>query len=225
MTLPETLSACGLEQFLPLCPDFERLTDALLAYNEKVNLTAVRDREGVYLRHIADSLMLCDLIPSDAKVVDVGCGGGFPCLPLAVARRDVAVTALDSTAKKLTFVRQFADSEGLHLRTVCGRAEELGRGELRGGFHIVTARGVCAMKQLVELCLPLLRTGGCLLAMKNAACDDELAEAAPMLKTLGGVIDRRFEYALGDAQHAVIVVRKVSDTPAKYPRPWSAMCK
>ena len=179
-----------------LAARFEELTERLLAFNKCVNLTAITDPEEIILRHYADCLLAADAFPQGATVLDVGCGGGFPCLPLAIARPDLTITGLDSTAKKLVFVENTAKEMGLALSTVAGRAEELAHGQMRQHFDVVTARAVAALNVLVEWSLPFLKVGGKMIALKGSGGKDELQAARNAIKTLGGSKVSLKEYEL-----------------------------
>ena len=233
---------------------FPRLYELLIEANEKVNLTAVTDPAGVCVLHFADSLTLLPFIPEGARVVDVGCGGGFPCLPLAIARPDLKITALDSTAKKLTFVAGAAPELGLdNVTTLAARAEDAGRDPaFRESFDCAVARAVAPLDVLCELCLPLVRPGGTMVAMKSRSADDELANAADIIPKLGGsppdlrrltlffpdsdvpipspqagegTARDRPDGREGAADRAIILIPKASPTPAAFPRQYSQIKK
>lgn len=203
---------------------FERLLFLLAEENEKYNLTAITDPDEIILRHFADSLTCAVYLPEGASVVDVGCGAGFPSLPLCIARGDLRMTALDSTGKKLAFVRRAAEALGVHIDTCEARAEEAAG--LRESFDCACARAVSALSPLCELCLPLVRVGGRFVAMKGAAAQEELAEAENAIKTLGAKTDGLYSFTLSSAgERGIIVMSKISPTPAKYPRSWAKIKK
>ena len=210
----------GLSEFATdaLAERFSELTDRLLAYNEGVNLTAITDPEQIILRHYADCLKAVHAFPQNAKVLDVGCGGGFPCLPLAIARPDLTVVGLDSTEKKLRFVESAAKGMGLRLSTVAGRAEELSHTEMRESFDVVTARAVAALNVLSEWCLPFVKVGGQFISLKGSSGAEELAAAKKGISILGGGKPKLTEYMLADMGRSLIVVPKVAPTPEQYPR-------
>ena len=160
----------------------------LLAMNEQMNLTAIKDAESAWERHALDALTLLPLlaeVPAGARVIDIGSGGGIPGIPLAIARPDLSFTLLDATQKKVSFLSAVSTSIGLtNVTAVAGRAEDLGRGELFAKFEVVTARAVARLESLAKLVLPFLRGGGRALLIKGQRADEELAEATKVLKKL-----------------------------------------
>lgn len=229
------LAENGLEQYASeaLSHRFHALCTELLAVNQHMNLTAIREEKGVILRHFADSLTISPYIPSGAHVIDVGCGAGFPCLPLAICRPDLSITALDSTAKRIAYVAKAAAlTECANLTAVAARAEEKGRAELREQFDVCTARAVAELNVLAELCLPFVRVGGLFLAMKAARGDEELAHARAAIGQLGGHIEdvhritlhSPFEGEENDTR-TIIAVRKERPTPSTYPRAFARISK
>lgn len=219
-------AACGMPQYAEgeKGEKFALLFDELIAFNTITNLTAITECEEVALRHFADSLTAADKIPVGATVIDVGCGGGFPTLPLAIARPDLAITALDSTAKKLVFVENMAKKLSLHVKTLAARAEEIP--EYRESFDVATSRAVARMNLLTELCLPLVKVGGLFVAMKGASGREELAEAENGIVKLGGKVTGVDAFTLLSAGDRVIItLQKTSPTPIAYPRPWGKIKK
>lgn len=217
----DVFTACGLEKYAngKIARRFETLTAMLLDANETMNLTAIRDPEEIILKHYADCLLCADLIPPNARLLDVGCGGGFPCLPLAIVRPDLTITALDATAKKLTFVDAAAKRFGLRVNILCGRAEELGRDpRYRERFDASAARAVAELRVLCEWCLPFVRVGGVFLAMKGSAGREELERSDRALNLLGGRVAAVEEKTLGDAGRVNILFEKTAPTPQTYPR-------
>ena len=228
---------------------FYKMTMRLLSENEKYNLTAIRTVDGVVENHIFDSILPAALIPQNASVLDVGSGGGFPSLPLAVVRPDITVTALDSTEKKVEYIKETADFLGLsNVKTICGRAEELSlpfidkekakkTGQkpspenfftLRESFDVVIARSVAGLNVLSELCVPFLAVGGKFIAMKSEKALHEVAEAQNALFLLGCV--QKCEvikpYSISpESDKLFAVTSKRSATPIKYPRKYAQIKK
>ncbi len=202
---------------------FEQLTRIMLETNAVMNLTALTTMEKIIPLHYADCVMAAEHIPENSTVLDVGCGGGFPILPLAIVRPDLHLTGLDSTEKKAKYVQSAADQLGLSVQTLTARAEELGRkAEHREKYDIVISRAVARLNILDELCMPFVRTGGCFVAMKGAAGPEEAKEAAQGLARLGGgriseesTVLRTFS---GIEERRIYLVFKTRPTPPEYPR-------
>lgn len=214
---------------------FFALTEYLTEANAAQNLTAIRDLPGIICRHYADCLLGEELIPTGSKLLDVGCGGGFPTFPLAITRKDLRITAIDSTQKKISFVERTSKALELpNIETVCCRMEEDGSKPFRAKFDVVTARAVANLRILSEITLPFVKTGGIFLAMKGLQGEAELTEASQAIEKLGGKVDqieRRELICPGtdgkDEREArvLIVVKKIKPTPEKYPRPYAAIKK
>ncbi|MBR4799888.1 MAG: 16S rRNA (guanine(527)-N(7))-methyltransferase RsmG [Clostridia bacterium] len=219
--LGEHLPALTNEEREKLCA----IARLLAEKNKVMNLTAITDEKGIALLHIYDSLSLLQtgLFTPGKKIIDVGCGGGFPSLPLAAVLPECEITANDSTAKKLCFVREAAQSAGLsNLKTLCGRAEELAAlPGSRGAFDIAVSRGVARLNVLCELCLPLVKTGGYFVAMKGEKGKEEAHEAKNAIKTLGGELVDIINITIPEYGylHTLCVIGKLRETPAGYPRP------
>lgn len=212
---------------------FYRLAVILVETNKSLNLTAVTDPDGVILKHFADSLVGADELSKGAEIIDVGCGGGFPTFPLAIARPDLKITALDSTEKKINFVSKTAKELGLeNINAISGRAEELGQGRLRERFDHATARAVASLPVLSELCLPFVKVGGSFVAMKSSKTEEELAPVRKedLFRRLGGEKEPSIREAVlrGNGEEltrTVITVKKTSKTPDSFPRSYSQIMK
>lgn len=218
----------GLEEYTNenTVKDFYRLTELLLEENKKTNLTAITDMEQVITKHYCDCLKICRHIPKDANLLDVGCGGGFPTLPIAIGRKDVTITALDSTAKKLEFVAFASKELGLKVTTLAARAEEVGKNKkYRESFDAVTARAVSRLNILGELCLPLVKVGGVFISMKGSSGEEELNEAKKGIETLGGKLEKVDNFTMSGMGRYIFVIKKEKQTSEKYPRMYSKICK
>lgn len=201
---------------------FEKLAFLLVEQNKTMNLTAITDPDGIAVKHFADSisaLSACDF-PQGAKVLDVGTGAGFPSIPLLIARDDLNMTMIDSTAKKLKYVASTVESLGLTAEVLHTRAEEAGQNkEYREKFDIVCSRAVAALNVLCEYCLPFVKVGGVFLAMKGAKAQEEIADAKNAIKILGGKIIDEKSFTLSDGgERTIVVIKKISQVPPKYPR-------
>lgn len=197
--------------------------DLLKEWNEKINLTAITDDEGVALKHFADCLLLFKYvdIKSGASLIDVGTGAGFPGLVIAAARSDINVTLLDSTGKKLKAVKDIADNMGLKNVTVLhSRAEEAGRSaDYRERFDYATARAVAQLNVLCEYCLPFVALGGSFISMKGAAAKEEIGAAKSAVSLLGGKTERVNTFEIPDCgERCIIEIKKISQTSPKFPR-------
>lgn len=200
----------------------EKYADMLVEYNNMVNLTAITDDEGIAVKHFLDSIYPFTLfdLPEGVSMIDVGTGAGFPSCPLKVYRGDIRLTLLDSLNKRVNFLQSLSDNIGLDAECVHGRAEEFGKkAEYRESFDIATARAVANLTDLCEYCLPFVKVGGLFVSLKGSSGSEELDKAKPAIKLLGGKTEKVVEYTLpGGDGRTLILIRKVSSTPAKYPR-------
>ena len=210
---------------------FYLLTERMLTENEKYNLTAITEPKKIILNHYADCALLGKTIAQNATVIDVGCGAGFPSLPLAIVRPDLSILAMDSTAKRIAYVNESASILGLsNIRAVAMRAEDAAKDdEYRERFDYATARAVAEMRILSELCLPFVKVGGYMLAMKGKNAEFELSGAKKAISILGGEGAKCESVTLKgsdeDFTHPIITVRKKAKTPTAYPRPYAQISK
>ena len=201
----------------------------LLEWNARMDLTNVPEEE-MALRHYADSLLPLarkEWFPDGARLIDVGTGAGFPGLALKIACPDMQLTLLDSLDKRIGFLRDTCAKLGFDdVECVHARAEEMPDG-YRQGFDFAVSRAVARLNLLCELCLPYVKRGGAFIAMKGPELDAELKEAANAIRLLGGSVEKRTDYRIPgtDIVHSAVIIRKVSDTPAKYPRRWAQIKK
>lgn len=222
----------GFEQFADeeKSRKFHALTEHMLAVNEKMNLTAIKNVDAVVLLHYVDSLTAEGFLPQNARVADIGCGAGFPCLPLAICRPDLQLLAVDSTEKRINYVKETAKLlECSNLEAIAMRAEDGGKGAYREQFDVCTARAVAALPALSELCLPYVKVGGKFLAMKGKKGEEELREAETAIKRLGGecVATHRIELTYNGETDTrfLFEIAKVKQTPPEFPRPWAKILK
>jgi 16S rRNA (guanine527-N7)-methyltransferase len=217
--------AWGLELTAEQVQAFERYYQELMAWNERVNLTSVTDREGAQVKHFLDSLsclQVLDTLSPGVRCIDIGAGAGFPGLPLKMVRPNVRMTLLESVGKKVGFLDHIVKVLGLEdVDVVQGRAEELGRHrDYREVFGVALARAVAQMAVLVEYSLPLVRVGGVFVAQKGSAVEEEVEAARGAMTLLGGELAeiRAVDVPGLDAPRHLVVVAKVAPTPGKYPR-------
>lgn len=202
----------------------------LREWNEKINLTAILDDEGIAVKHFLDCLLVgkAASFEDGAQIIDVGTGAGFPGLVLAAAYPNINVTLLDSTGKKLKAVENIAEQMGVkNVKIVHARAEEAGKNqEFREKYDFATARAVAELRVLLEYTMPFVKKNGMFLSLKGATAKDEIDGATNSLKTLGGKIEGVNEFSLpGGDKRAIIKVKKISQTSPKYPRPSAQIAK
>lgn len=202
---------------------FQKYFELLAEWNEKMNLTAITDENGVALKHFADSLSLLNFvdIPQNSSLADVGTGAGFPGVVLKIARPDIKLTLIDSLNKRLVFLGEVCTQLGIEAELIHSRAEDGARDEkLRENFDFVASRAVARMNVLSEYCLPYVKVGGAFCAMKGAQANEEFKESLNAINTLGGKLENKYFFELPEngGERAIAVVRKVKNTPQKYPR-------
>ena len=190
----------------------------LVDYNQKVNLTAITDPEGIEDKHFLDSLLFASQPEVAGRMVDVGAGAGFPGIVTKIFKPELELTLMEPTGKRVDFLKYLCGELGLTgVEFAKERAEEAARKIWREQFDVASARAVAALPVLCEYCLPFVKVGGAFLALKGA--EDEVAAAKCAIATLGGELEQNVSYKLpsGDSRH-LVVVRKISQTPTKYPR-------
>lgn len=202
---------------------FQKYFELLVEWNEKMNLTAITDESGVALKHFADSLSLLNFvdIPQNSSLADVGTGAGFPGVVLKIARPDIKLTLIDSLNKRLVFLNEVCSQLGIDAELIHSRAEDGARDEkLRESFDFAVSRAVARMNVLSEYCLPYVKVGGAFCAMKGAQANEEFKESLNAINTLGGKLEKKYFFELPEngGERAIAVVRKVRNTPQKYPR-------
>lgn len=202
---------------------FQKYFELLAEWNEKMNLTAITDESGVALKHFADSLSLLNFvdIPQNSSLADVGTGAGFPGVVLKIARPDIKLTLIDSLNKRLVFLGEVCAQLGIEAELIHSRAEDGARDEkLRESFDFAVSRAVARMNVLSEYCLPYVKVGGAFCAMKGAQANEEFKESLNAINTLGGKLEKKYFFELPEngGERAIAVVRKVKNTPQKYPR-------
>ena len=193
-----------------------RFGQALIEKNKVMNLTAITEPRAVARLHFADCLALLQAADFHGKsVIDVGCGAGFPGVPLKLGEPTIDLTLLDSLQERGVWLRGALDDMGVQAQCVAARAEEY---DAREQFDFAVSRAVARLNVLAELCLPFVKVGGCFLAMKAAAAEEELSEAKRAVKLLGGQWERTQEYEIDGACRRVLIFRKTHPTPKQYPR-------
>lgn len=203
---------------------FERFYDLLEEWNYKIDITKIVDEKEVYIKHFLDSLLLTKsgYIEKNQLIIDIGTGGGFPGIPLKIYNESLQFMLLDSLKKRINFLDLLVEDLNFDdVVPVHGRAEEIGRDEdFREKFDIATSRAVAKLQTLLEYCLPFVKVGGYFIAMKGPNYKEELKEAKGAIKLLGGTLDKVVEYELPEelGQRTLIVIKKVKNTPHRFPR-------
>ena len=190
----------------------------MVEQNKVMNLTAITEPEAVAKLHLLDSLTVLaaqDLVGK--TLIDVGCGAGFPGVPLAIASPETRVTLLDSLGKRMNWLEQVLPQLRVDAQCITARAEEAVQTR-REQYDFATSRAVARLNILLELTAPYVKVGGAVLAMKGSAAEEELAEAKNAIKKLGLKLEKVLQFPVDGASHAVIVLRKVAPTPPQYPR-------
>lgn len=226
---------------------FEKFTNIMTEVNRSMNITAITDPMGIALKHHADSLSIIStgLFSPEKRVCDIGCGGGFPGIPLKIAFPNMYINMIDSTEKKINYLRNTASLLGLsNMDFTSARAEELTKTGTkishREKYDIATARAVARLNILCELCLPFVKQGGYFVSMKGAKAEEEVREAKNAAAMLGGKICevKKIEFSLPSpysenadakefcsAERYIIIIEKVKKTPPQHPRSYSAISK
>ena len=209
-------------------PSLLRYGELLLEKNKVMNLTAITEPQDVATLHFLDSAALLTLADLKGKsVVDVGTGAGLPGMPLKILEPSIRMTLLDSLGKRITFLQEVCDNLGLtDVQCVHARAEEFAA-EHRQSFDFAVSRAVANLSVLGELCLPLVKPGGYFLSMKSVESGQELEAAKKAIQILGGRVERTADYQIPgtDVTHRVIFIKKIAETPKKYPRPFAKIKK
>ena len=217
-TLAQGLPELGLDLPDNIQQTLRDFGHAMVKQNEVMNLTGITEDEAVAKMHLLDSLTVLSTADLSGKtLIDVGCGAGFPGVPLAIACPDAKVTLLDSLGKRMKWLEEVLPRLGIQAECITARAEEA-VATRREQYDFATSRAVARLNILLELTAPYVKVGGAVLAMKGAAAKEELAECTDAIKKLGLKLECVKEYPIDGTSHAVILLRKVAPTPARYPR-------
>ncbi|MBR3816375.1 MAG: 16S rRNA (guanine(527)-N(7))-methyltransferase RsmG [Clostridia bacterium] len=208
---------------------FDLYARLLVEWNEKINLTAITDPEEIVIKHFLDCLTVFSKveIKKGAKIIDVGTGAGFPGLVMLIARPDLEMTLMDSLNKRLNVIKDILEKLELTADVVHSRAEDGGQNKAyREKYDFSTARAVSNLRDLTEYCLPFVKVGGSFIAMKGAKADEEITQAQKAVRTLGGAVSEKHTFELENAgERNIILIKKISSTPTKFPRPSAKIAK
>ena len=200
---------------------FETYFNELIDYNTKVNLTAITDKEDVYIKHFLDSCLASEFIPINAKVVDIGTGAGFPGVPLKIVRNDIKLNLVDSLNKRIVFLDYLKQKLEVDYNTYHSRAEDFCASlNNRESFDVVVSRAVAKLNTLSEYCLPLIKVGGAFIAYKGGDVEQEVQESLKAIKILGGQVEciKNFDLPNEKGSRTLVIIKKVKSTPKQYPR-------
>lgn len=216
--LLDKAAAYGL-QIEPIIDKLAQYATLLVEYNKKVNLTAITDAVGIEDKHFIDCLLLAARGEVQGSLVDVGTGAGFPGIVIKLYKPDVELTLMEPTGKRVEFLRYACAELGIEAELIKERAEEAARKRWREQFDVTTARAVASMQALAEYCLPLVKPGGIMLAMKGSSGAEELAQAQAAIAKLGGKAQPVCAFSLPDtSERTLLICKKISQTPPQYPR-------
>lgn len=220
--LVQKAAEIGIELDQTALDRFDKYAELLVETNKTLNLTAITEPDEIVCKHFIDSLSLLTCVePSKgAKVIDVGTGAGFPGVVLLIARPDLYITLLDGTNKRLVFIENTLAELGLSANIVHMRAELAGKDKnFREKYDLVTARAVANLNTLSEYCMPFVKIGGIFAPMKSSKTNEELDNAKAAIKLLGGEIEKIHSLNIdGCGERHIIITKKISQTPPKYPR-------
>ena len=217
-TLLAGLPELGLELTEKTAEKLCQFGEAVVKQNEVMNLTAITEPSQVAKLHLLDSLTVAKTVDLKGKrVIDVGCGAGFPGVPVQIACPEAKVTLLDSLGKRMAWLEQILPQLGVNAQCVTARAEEYAA-KHRESYDYATSRAVARLNILLELTAPFVKVGGAVLAMKGAAAREELEEAKNAITKLGLKLETVADYPMDGTAHTVLVLRKVKPTPPQYPR-------
>ncbi len=208
---------------------FYRFSSILIETNKTFNLTAITDEKDVILKHFVDCATISKNIPVNSRIIDVGCGAGFPSIPIAILRSDLSITSLDSTGKKISFIESCTKELGLdNITAVCARAEDFAESN-REKFDVCTSRAVARMNVLAEICIPLVSSGGKFIAMKSNKGEEEYTEAKRGIEKLGCTLESNKKITLSleesTVEREIYVFKKEHHTPTQYPRKYAQILK
>ena len=199
--------------------EFEKYYNSLISFNEKVNLTAITDKEDVFIKHFLDSILSIDEIKENSNVIDIGAGAGFPSLPIKIVRPDIKLTMLDSLNKRINFLNQICSELNITSTNIHARAEDYVK-VYRETYDVALARAVARLNSLLEYLLPYVKIGGIVLAYKGSNYLEELDESKNAINTLGGRYVKTIKFNLPEnkGERNIIVIEKIRSTPKSFPR-------
>lgn len=221
LSLRELVSELNIELSDKQLESFDTYYKMLIEWNEKINLTAITEYDEVLVKHFTDSLSIVKAVDMNrvTSLIDVGTGGGFPGIPIAILFPEIKITLLDSLNKRITFLNEVVKELSLtNVEAIHGRAEDIARGDYREKFDLCVSRAVANLSTLSELCIPFVSVGGFFVSYKSEKADEEIESATKAIDILGGKIVNKIDFAIKDNNRNLIVIEKISATAKKYPR-------
>lgn len=199
---------------------FEEFYNLLIEWNKKINLTSITEPNQVIIKHFLDSVISESLFAKGCFIIDIGCGAGFPGIPLKILRPDISLTLVDSVRKKTNFVQEVVCKLKLRkVSTLHSRAEDLASSkDYREQFDVCIARAVAELNVLSEYCLPFVKIGGKFFAYKSKSVAEELSNAAKSIKTLGGEIENLQNFEFENLSRSIVIIKKSVPSPSNFPR-------
>lgn len=220
--MKEILTKINIELNKKQIEQFYKYMNLLIEWNNKMNLTAIVDPDEIIIKHFVDSIIISKYIKTNARIIDIGTGAGFPGVPLKIIREDIDILLLDSLNKRINFLNEVITELGLtKITAIHARVEEFARNKkYRENFEVVVSRAVANMSTLSEYMLPLTKVGENTICMKGSEFEDELENSKKAISILGGKIEKIEEYKLPetDMNRSLIILKKIKTTPQKYPR-------
>lgn len=209
---------------------FVEYKNLIKEWNEKINLTAITDDEGIMKKHFMDSIKVFNFegLRDAQSVIDIGTGAGLPGIPMKIVRPGMKVVLLDSLMKRVNFLNEVIAKLDLEdIKAIHGRAEDYGKAEYRECFDVAVSRAVANMTLLTELCMPFVKVGGYFVAMKGPGADAEIEDANAAIAMLGGKLEQVIEVSIeeSDLKHNLVIVKKIKPTPQQFPRKSGAAAK
>lgn len=212
----------GISLHVEQINQFYHYMQLLLKWNEKINLTAITEPEEIILKHFVDSMTIASYMEKDTKLIDVGTGAGFPGIPLKIIREDIEITLLDSLNKRVNFLKEVIEQLGLNqIKAIHSRVEEIGKdNNYRETFDYATSRAVANLSTLAEYLIPLVKKQGYCIGMKGPNIEEEVQQSKKAISILGGKIEKieKFQLPRSDIDRNIVMIRKIKQTPSKYPR-------
>lgn len=214
----------GLEYNEKKHKQFMRYKELIKEWNEKVNLTAIKDDEGIVKKHFIDSMKVFkfDQLKDAKSVIDIGTGGGFPGIPMKIIKPEINIVLLDSLNKRIKFLDEVIKELQLEgIKAIHGRAEDFAQEvQYRGKFDVAVSRAVANLTVLSEFCIPYVKVGGYFVAMKGPAVEEEIKQSKNAIRMLGGRIEHieKVQIEDSDLNHNLVIISKISETNKKYPR-------